>query len=83
MDNFLSNKRKSCKRQKFIQCMVCPRTRGWGPPWQSSGYDSVLPVQGVQVQSLGGELGFYMPCRVAKKLKKKKKKKKELGDYIK
>ena len=36
-------------------------------PWRSSGWDSVLPVQGTQVPSLVGELGFHMPHGMAKK----------------
>ena len=28
--------------------------------WQYSGYDSMLPVQGMQVQSLVGQLGSHM-----------------------
>ena len=47
-----------------------------GFPWKSSGYwDSALPMQGAQVQSLVGRISH---CHVAlpKKLKKKKKKKK-------
>ena len=27
-----------------------------GLPWRSSGWDSVLPMQGAQIQSLNGEL---------------------------
>ena len=32
-----------------------------GLPWQSSGQDSELPVQGTQVRSLVRELGSHMP----------------------
>ena len=38
-----------------------------GLPWQSSGYDSALPLQGAQVQSLVGELESLMLPGVAKK----------------
>ena len=43
-----------------------------GPPWWSSRWDSALPVQGVQVRSLVGELGSHMSRGVAKKDLKKK-----------
>ena len=33
----------------------------------------MLPLQGVRVQSLVGELSFYMPCNAAKRIKKIKK----------
>ena len=38
-----------------------------GLPSQSSGEDSVFPLQGTQVQSLGRELGSHGPCGAAKK----------------
>ena len=41
-------------------------------PWWSSGWDSVLPLQGPQVRSLVGELRSHMP-RGEAKIKKKKK----------
>ena len=41
----------------------------WGIPWLSSGWDSVLPLQGAQVQSLVGELRSCKPCRAAIKKK--------------
>ena len=41
-----------------------------GLPWQSSGEDSVLPTQGVQVQSLVQELRSHRPHGAAKKKKK-------------
>jgi len=62
-----------------------------GLPWLSSGSDSVLPLQGVQVQTLVQELRFRVTFSVAKKKKKgtkiphdmqcgnKKKKKKFFG----
>ena len=37
------------------------------PPWWSSGLDSVLPIQRVQVPPLVGELGRHMPCGTTKK----------------
>lgn len=42
-----------------------------GLPWLSSGSDSVLPLQGVQVQTLIQELRFRVTFSVAKKKKKK------------
>ena len=36
-----------------------------GLPWQSSGYDSTLPLQGVWVRSLVKELRSHMPCHAA------------------
>ena len=36
-----------------------------GLPWQSSGYDFVLPGQGALFQSLDKELRFYMLCDTA------------------
>lgn len=41
-----------------------------GLPWLSSGSDSVLPLQGVQVQTLVQELRFRVTFSVAKKKKK-------------
>ena len=38
-----------------------------GLPWLSSGWDSTLPVQGVQVWSLVRELRAHMLCGMAKK----------------
>ena len=40
-----------------------------GLPWQSSGSDSALPMQGEWIQSLVRELSFHMPCSTAKKKK--------------
>ena len=37
-----------------------------GLPWQYSGWDSVLPLQGVRVCSLVGEEGPHMPHSMAK-----------------
>ena len=31
-------------------------------PWQSTGYDSVLPFHGAEVPSLVKELRSHMPC---------------------
>ena len=47
---------------------------GVGLPWQFSGWDSALPVQGAQVQSLGRDLGSYMLHGMVKKEKQKRKK---------
>ena len=41
-------------------------------PWWSSGEDSVLPVQGMRVQSLVGKLRSYMLHSLAKQTKTKK-----------
>ena len=38
-----------------------------GIPWQLSNSDSVLPLQGAEVQSLAGELRSHMLCGMAKK----------------
>ena len=46
-----------------------------GLPWQSSGYDSTLSLQGAHVQFLVRQLRFHKPR--GKKKKKKKKKNKE------
>ena len=40
---------------------------GWRLPWQSSGSDSTLSMQGVQFQSLVRELRSHMPYGMAKK----------------
>ena len=40
-----------------------------GLPWQPSGWDSSLPLQGVQARSLVGELRSCKPCGAAKKNK--------------
>ena len=40
-----------------------------GFPWWSGGEDSVLPTQGLKVQSLIGELRSHMPNGTAKKKK--------------
>ena len=42
-----------------------------GIPWQSSGQDITLPLQGKQVRSLVGELRSYVLCGTAKKIKNK------------
>ena len=42
-------------------------------PWLPSGYDSMLPVPEMWVQSLVRKLRSCMPRGMAKKLKKKKK----------
>ena len=42
-----------------------------GLPQQSSVWDSMLPMQGAQVQSLIGELVSHIQHRAAKKIKKK------------
>ena len=41
-------------------------------PWWSSGEDSVLPVQGMRVQSLVGKLRSHMLHSLAKQTKTKK-----------
>lgn len=40
-----------------------------GLPWQFSDYDTVLPLQGTQVQFLIWELRHRMPAKAAKKKK--------------
>ena len=40
-----------------------------GLPWQSSGSDSVLPMQGAWVRSLVREQSFHMLCSTEKKKK--------------
>ena len=42
---------------------------GGGASWQFSGYDSVFPLQEVQVQSLVQELKTHQPCGMAKKIR--------------
>ena len=37
-----------------------------GLPWQSSGQDSTLPLWGIQIQSLAGELRSCLLCSMAK-----------------
>ena len=49
------------------------RFKHWGLPCCSSGWESMLPMQGVRVWSLVGELRFRMPGGMARKEKKKKK----------
>ena len=44
-----------------------------GLPWRSSGWDSVLPLQGAQAPSLVGELRSRKPRGMAKKTKTNKK----------
>ena len=48
------------------------RFKHWGLPCCSSGWESMLPMQGVRVWSLVGELRFRMPGGMARKEKKKK-----------
>ena len=45
---------------------------GGGLPWQSSGCDSMFPVEGAWVQSLVGELRSHITYGMAKKKKKEK-----------
>ena len=49
------------------------RFKHWGLPCWSSGWESMLPMQGVRVWSLVGELRSRKPGGVARKEKKKKK----------
>lgn len=52
-----SNSIKSVQNGKTSSGDICTRFRkAEGLPWQSSGYDSMLPKQGVWVQSLVREL---------------------------
>lgn len=44
-------------------------TMGGVPPRQFSGYDSVFPLQEVQIQSLVQELKTHQPCGMAKKIR--------------
>ena len=55
------------------------RKRYVGIPWQSNGYDSALPLQGAQVQSLGGELRSHMPRGTAKSRKRKRRQRSEVA----
>ena len=41
-----------------------------GLPWRSSGWDTMLPLQGAWVQALVRELGSHMPPGAAKKKKR-------------
>ena len=42
-------------------------------PWWSSGYNSTLPLQGMQIRSLVGKLRFCTPRDAAKKKQTKEK----------
>ena len=55
--------RESDKTERLLLTII----NGQGLPWWSSGLDSVLTMQGAQVQSLAGELRSHMPRDVAKK----------------
>ena len=52
---FFSEKVESMSRE------LMSRDSDVGLPWWSSGWDSVLPLQGAWVPSLVGELGSCMP----------------------
>ena len=56
---------------------VALRETSWGLPWQSSGWDSVLPLQEVWVWSLVGELRYHIPCSGTALKKEGKKKERE------
>ena len=49
-----------------------PQKSNPGLPWQTSGYDSELPLQEAQVPPLGGELRSRMLPGATKKLNKKR-----------
>ena len=53
-------------------CMLSKSVSFQELPWWSSGLDSVLQLQRIQVQSLVGELRSCMLCSVAKKWREKK-----------
>ena len=50
------------------------KSKVWGLPWRSSGWDSGLPQQGVRDQSLVGELRYCMLRGQKNKIKKNKNK---------
>ena len=54
----------------YYLLIFMPFKNSSGLPWWSSSWESALPLEGAQVQSLIGELGSCMPRGVAKKKKK-------------
>ena len=56
---------------RFLLQMFALKERFLGPPRRSSGLDSILPLQGVQVWSLAGELRSHRPTWLGQKKKKK------------
>ena len=82
MDNFVSDKRKSCKRQKFTQCMVCTKNQGIG----TSMAVQWLRLHASRAGGAGSIPGWGSRILHAVQCSQnviKKKKKKELEDYIK
>ena len=61
------NEKGICKTQIIKIHSLASNKEFQGLPWRSSGYDSALPLQGAQVQSLVGELESLMLPGVAKK----------------
>ena len=74
--DYNSHLKKSLKVSLIAQWIL--RNVVQGLPWGSSGYGSVLPLQGTWVRSLVQELRSYKPHGVAKKSRKKGKKEKEM-----
>ena len=56
---------------RFLLQMFALKERFLGPPRRSSGLDSVLPLQVVQVWSLAGELRSHRPTWLGQKKKKR------------
>ena len=54
------------KKHSYSQWCLLKNDHILGLPWKFSGYDSVLPLQGLRIQSLVGKLKSYMLCGVAK-----------------
>ena len=48
--------------------MLCKKETGEGFPWQSSGWDAVLLMQGVQVRALIEELRSHVPQSTPQKM---------------
>ena len=48
--------------------MLCKKETGEGFPWQFSGWDAVILMQGVQLQALFEELRSHMPHSIPQKM---------------
>ena len=59
------------RSNRVLYLFVFLKEKTVGIPWQSSGWDSELPVQGAQVRSLVGELRSCMPHSAPKNKNKK------------
>ena len=59
--------RKNLDKEKNPNKITTTKTIRDGIPWRSSGYDSMFPLQGAQVQFLAGELRSFKLCGTVKK----------------